>query len=167
MQAEEVIRLRHFFSPILATDRVKLSFEPGSIDAGARLLPRLDPSQRVALGQKAHHHSEQSRFVELLDAKGQLLRDNDAISPRASFLHAQTILRRAMRNHCEDGLPRSGLAPAERPHLDGMQVKLRRIPVAYLVLPVASLKMNRICEDNAVSCALSEPEMERGQQLLR
>jgi hypothetical protein len=36
-----------------------------------------------------------------------------------------------------------------------------RIPAAYLVLPVASLKMSRQVEDNAVSCPLSEPEIER------
>jgi hypothetical protein len=40
-------------------------------------------------------------------------------------------------------------------------VKLRKIPVDYLALPIASLKMNRMCEDNAVSCRLNEPEMER------
>jgi hypothetical protein len=63
------------------------------MDAEARLLPRLDPSQRVLLGQKALHRSKQSRFVELFNAKGQLLRDNDVISPSASLLHAQIIPR--------------------------------------------------------------------------
>ena len=96
--------------PILAIHRAKLSFEPGSIDAKPRLLSRLDPSPSVSLGQKTLHRSKQSRFVELLNAKGQLLRDNDAISQRVSFLHTQTIPRRAIRNHCDHALLPSGLA---------------------------------------------------------
>jgi hypothetical protein len=71
--------------------RMKLTFEPGSIDAKPRLLSRLDPSPSVSLGQKTLHRSKQSRFVELLNAKGQLLRDDDAILPSASLLHAQII----------------------------------------------------------------------------
>jgi hypothetical protein len=61
---------------------------------------------------------------------------------------------------CKEGANLHLVYYAERPHWDGVQVTLRKIPVAYLVLPIASLKMNRMCEDNAVSCPLNEPEME-------